>query len=302
MQREKRIGIDLGGTKIEAVVLDCDGKILLRERRPTPPPMHQAKDRYQAILEAIAALLKEATAVAGPDAPVGMGIPGSLRPGSGLVQNANTTELIGQPLGRDLRELTGHEIVIANDANCFALAEALSGAGRGYNLVFGIIMGTGCGGGLVIGGQVRDGPHSIAGEWGHMSIDPAGRKCYCGNVGCIETKISGGALQKIYQEQTNEAIGVAELRKRALGGEKAALFIWEQFLEDFGRAVGGLISILDPDCLVLGGGLSQIPELYTTGLEKIHRYSFSIDLKTPLLANHLGDSAGVIGAAWLGRL
>jgi len=292
---ENRIGIDLGGTKIEAAVLDSSGKVLFRERTPTPAP---GKERYPAILQEIAGLLEKATAIAGTQAPVGMGIPGSLRPGTGVVQNANTTELIDQPIARDLRDLTGRDFAIANDANCFALAEALAGAGQNYNLVFGIIMGTGCGGGIVIGKKVREGPHAIAGEWGHMSIDPAGRPCYCGNSGCIETKISGGALQKIYQEKSGESITVQELRRRALT-ETLAGQIWEQFLEDFGRSVGGLISILDPDCIVIGGGLSHIDELYSTGIEKIRKYSFSIDLKTPVRKNELGDSAGVIGAAWL---
>jgi fructokinase len=298
---ENCIGIDLGGTKIEGIALAKSGSELFRKRIATPPKREKAEERYQDILMAIAGLINECRQIAGADAPVGMGIPGSIKPGSNIVQNANTTELIGRALQNDLEKLIESPVAIANDANCFALAEAMTGAGKGFSLVFGVIMGTGCGGGIVYDGRVRIGPNAIAGEWGHVSIDPAGEPCYCGNKGCIETKISGSGLQNSYYRQTGLRASLQEIAEQARQGQTPARMIFDQFLDDFGRALGGLISILDPDCIVLGGGLSNLPELYSAGLKRVKRYTFSMDIRTPIVQNKLGDSAGVIGAAWLAR-
>jgi fructokinase len=292
-----RIGVDLGGTKTEVIVLDPEGREQLRERRPTP-----RAEGYAAILATIAALVETARASLPASAAwtLGMGIPGIIDQSTGLVINANTTELIDQPLGRDLSDQLKHAIAIENDANCFIMAEARQGAARGYDFAFGVIMGTGCGGGLYTGGGVRAGPHGIAGEWGHVSIDPAGLTCWCGNRGCIETKISGSGVERAHRERTGEALSMKEiiLRARERPGEARRTF--EIFLDDFGRALGGLISILDPDAIVLGGGLSNIDELYTIGLARVRQYAFHRALRTPVLRNQLGDSAGVFGAAWIG--
>lgn len=292
-----RIGVDLGGTKTEVLVLDPEGRERLRERRPTP-----RAEGYAAILETIAALVETARASLPASAvwTLGMGIPGIIDQASGLVINANTTELIDRPLARDLTERLKHPIAIENDANCFIMAEARQGAARGYDFAFGVIMGTGCGGGLYTGGGVRSGPHGIAGEWGHVSIDPAGLSCWCGNRGCIETKISGSGVERGHRERTGEALSMKEILLFARERPGEARRTFEMFLDDFGRALGGLISILDPDVIVLGGGLSNIDELYTIGLERVRQYAFHRALRTPVLRNQLGDSAGVFGAAWIG--
>ncbi len=187
-----------------------------------------------------------------------------------------------------------------NDANCFTLAESRAGAAAGYNMVLGIIMGTGCGGGICIDGVVHEGRQGIAGEWGHFSVDPAGRECFCGNRGCIETKISGTGVENTYFEKYGERLTMRQIAHGTRSGDKKCRDIFQRFLDDFGRCVGGLISILDPDAIVLGGGLSNMDELYTKGVEDIRRYTFHQDVQTPILKNRLGDSAGVYGAAWIG--
>lgn len=292
-----RIGIDLGGTKIESILLHPDGQILNRRRVETP-----REHGYAAILNAIVQLIRQTARSIPDDRPysLGMGIPGILDRETGLVINANTTELIGQPLGRDLERRLGRSLAIENDANCFVMAEALQGAGRGYECVFGVIMGTGCGGGLFIKGDVRSGPHGIAGEWGHVSIDPLGPECYCGKRGCIETLISGGGLESNYARETGHKKRVPEILVDYHAGEADAQNVMRRFFTDFGRALGGLISILDPDAIVLGGGLSNIPELYTIGLEKVRLFAFHPQIRTPILKHQMGDSAGVFGAAWIG--
>ena len=190
---------------------------------------------------------------------------------------------------------------MGNDANCFTQAEAKSGAARGYRLVFGIIMGTGCGGGLCIDERIHHGRHGIAGEWGHISIDPLGMKCYCGNPGCIETKISGTGISKAFYHEYGQELSVKQIVEGYRLNEPACSAAFLRFIDDFGRCLGGLISTLDPDAVVLGGGLSNIDELYTLGLESIQRYAFHTQVQTPILKHELGDSAGVFGAAWLGK-
>ncbi len=295
---ESAIGIDLGGTKTESILLAPDNSILWRQRRPTP-----RADGYQATLTNLAEMIHEAAAKLSPETSytIGIGIPGSIDNATGLVRNANSTCLIGQPLQKDLEHLIGHTIRIRNDADCFTLAECHSGSAHGYGLVFGVIMGTGCGGGLCIDEVVREGAHRIAGEWGHMVVAPNGAQCYCGKRGCIETLISGSGVETAYFRKYGKRLSMDEIVTEARLGEQQCRETFDRFLDDFGRCLGGLISILDPDAVVLGGGLSNIDELYTTGIERVRHYAFHDKLQTPILKNRLGDSAGVFGAAWIGQ-
>ncbi|MBJ6749059.1 ROK family protein [Geomonas anaerohicana] len=292
-----RIGIDLGGTKTEGVLLDPADAVLVRERRSTP-----LAEGYQAILESVAHLLRDLAARVPEGTPysVGVGIPGSVDALTGLVRNANSVCLIGRPFQADLERLLGRRVGVRNDADCFTLAECRKGAGAGHQVVFGVIMGTGCGGGICYDGVVREGPHRISGEWGHVSIDPAGAPCYCGNRGCIETKISGSGVEAAYLARNGVSLTMEEIVAEARRGDARALLAFNTFLDDFGRSLGGLISVLDPDAVVLGGGLSNIDELYHAGVERVRHYAFHNDLRTPILKNELGDSAGVFGAAWIG--
>jgi fructokinase len=293
-----RIGIDLGGTKTEVVLLAPDGAVVLRRRVTTP-----LADGYEAVVATVSRLIREAMVQlpAGASVTTGVGIPGSLDETAGLVRNANSTCLIGRPFHTDLEAVLGRPVGMRNDADCFTLAECREGAGRGYGLVFGVIMGTGCGGGICIDGAVREGPHRIAGEWGHFAIDPAGDECYCGNRGCVETKISGSGVESAFFRQYGERLTMDRIVAGARTGEPRCRSAFDRFLDDFGRALGGLISILDPDAVVLGGGLSDIDELYTDGVERVRRYVFHNDIRTPILRNTLGNAAGVFGAAWIGR-
>jgi fructokinase len=271
-----RIGIDLGGTKIELLALDETGAEVLRKRVPTP------KAGYEATLHTIAALVREAEAALGASGSVGLGIPGSLSRATGLVKNANSTYLIGKPLKQDLENAIGREVRLANDANCFALSEAVDGAGAGAEVVFGVILGTGVGGGIVVRGEVLTGPNSIAGEWGHNPLPlPEGsdlplRTCYCGRRGCIETYLSGPALER--------------------DGGDVALGRYEERLA---RALAGVINILDPDVIVLGGGVSKVDRLYRNVPTLWQKYVFSDRVDTCLLPPKHGDASGVRGAAWL---
>jgi fructokinase len=296
-----RLGIDLGGTKTEVILIDPHGSVQYRRRIPTARHA-DAQVEYDSIVEALSALVAD-TLKHCPDAAgctVGVGIPGAINARTGLVQNANTTSLIGRPLQKDLEQRLGRPIGMDNDANCFTIAEVRQGAGLGYGMVFGIIMGTGCGGGLSIDGRLHRGRHLIAGEWGHFSVDPNGALCYCGNSGCVETKISGGGVERHYQHRYGHRLTMLQITQGYRDGDPKCQAVFEQFLEDYGRCLGGLISLLDPDAVVLGGGLSNIAELYTLGLERVQRYAFHDHIQTPILKNRLGDSAGVFGAAWIG--
>jgi len=297
-----RLGIDLGGTKVEAILLDPDGAVQHRRRGPTPRHP-DAQTEYAGIVETVSAMIDGARAhrPASSALTIGVGIPGTINAKSGLVQNANTTSLIGRPFQKDLETRLGCPVGMENDANCFTIAEALQGAGQGYGLVFGIIMGTGCGGGLSINGKLHRGRHLIAGEWGHFSVDPGGATCYCGNPGCVETKISGGGVEKNYLKNFGRSLSMNQITQGYRDGDPDCRSVFEAFLEDFGRCLGGLISLLDPDAVVLGGGLSNIDELYTLGMENVRRYAFHEHIDTPVLKNQLGDSAGVFGAAWIGK-
>jgi fructokinase len=290
-----RFGIDLGGTKTEGAILNADGRVLFRERVSTDPSSHDA------VLSGIERVYRRMCDDGG-DAPhtLGIGTPGAISVRTGLLKNSNTTCLNGMPLARDLSARLGRDFAIENDANCFALAEALHGAGRGHRVVFGVIMGTGCGGGLVIDGQVHRGLQSIAGEWGHMTIDPAGPPCYCGGRGCVETYISGSGLERRHADTGGAPLSAEEIVAGWRAGEALCTAAMDEFFVRFGRATANLIAVLDPDVVVLGGGLSNIDELYTRGVAEVARCVFSDSLETPIVRNALGDSAGVIGAALVG--
>jgi fructokinase len=296
MHGDFRIGIDLGGTKIEGVVLDAQGAELFRKRIDT-----EQQNGYAHILGRIAGLYRELSAsIHHAPHTVGIGTPGAISRRTGLLKNSNTVCLNGQPLQTDLEARLARTIEIQNDANCFAMAEALFGAGRGKKLVFGVIMGTGCGGGIVHNGEVITGPQAIAGEWGHISIDPNGPHCYCGQRGCVETYISGGGAEARYAEQYGAKRSFAELAQAYDQREGTAVEFMKIFFRNFGRSLANVIDILDPDTVVLGGGLSNFKALYAEGVAEVAKQVFSDSLETPIVKNQLGDSAGVIGAALVG--
>ncbi|MBO9703867.1 MAG: ROK family protein [Sporocytophaga sp.] len=292
-----KIGIDLGGTKIEAIILDDSLKEILRKRINT-----EQEKGYEHILDNIASLYKECSKAIN-EAPhtFGIGTPGSVSAKTGMLKNSNTVCLNGKPFLHDLEKRIGRKVAIENDANCFAMAEALNGAGRGQPMVFGVIMGTGCGGGIVYNGQVIQGLQSIAGEWGHTTIDyQRGPKCYCGKHGCVETFISGGGVEKRYEELTGDKKSLHEIILLYRSGNENAGIIMHNFFEHFGVALSNVLAVIDPDIVVLGGGVSNIEELYTLGIEQVRKYHFNDELKTQIIKNQTGDSAGVIGAALIG--
>ncbi len=291
-----RVGVDLGGTKIEGIVLDAGGREIFRRRIAT-----EQQHGYQHILRRIHSLHDELAAnIEGKPHTFGIGTPGAISPRTGLLKNSNTVCLNGQPLKTDLEKLLGRKIEIQNDANCFALAEALHGAGRGKKMVFGVIMGTGCGGGLVYRGEVITGPQAIAGEWGHTSIDPNGPACYCGQRGCMETLISGGGLEARYAEKFGEKKSLKQIVEEYRAAQPRAGEFMQTFFRHFGRGLANVIDVLDPDIVVLGGGVSNIAEIYTHGVAEVAKCVFSDCLETPIVQHQLGDSAGVIGAALVG--
>ena len=292
-----RIGIDLGGTKIEGIVLDGSGVEIFRKRIDT-----EQQHGYAHILKRIQLLHEELTRnINGAAHTVGIGTPGAISRRTGLLKNSNTVCLNGRPLKSDLEHLLRRKVEIQNDANCFAMAEALYGAGKGKNLVFGVIMGTGCGGGIVYKGEVITGPQGIAGEWGHMSIDPSGPQCYCGQRGCVETYISGGGAEARYAEQYGIKKSFTEIVQAYHAREERANEFMHCFFLHFGRALANLIDVLDPDIVVLGGGVSNFKALYQEGIAEVAKQVLSDSLETPIVKNQLGDSAGVIGAALIGQ-
>jgi fructokinase len=294
VQQTQRIGIDLGGTKIEGVVLDAENRPIFRRRVAT-----ESAAGYEHILGRIALIADACRRQAPECGAIGIGTPGALSRRDGTMKNSNTTCLNGRRLRDDLADQLRLPIVIENDANCFTLAEAVAGAGRGAELVFGVILGTGVGGGIACRGQLWRGPQHLAGEWGHHAIQEDGPDCYCGQRGCVETLIAGPAVERAYRQLTGVARPMAEIVAAYRSGEAAATQVFVRFIDRFGRAVANLIDIVDPDAIVLGGGLSNIDELYTLGRDAVARYVFNDELRTPLLRNQLGDSAGVIGAALL---
>lgn len=294
-----RIGIDIGGTKIEAAALDRAGAVRLARRRPTP-----AGD-YPATIAAVRALVLELEAALGRRAPVGIGMPGVLSPATGLVKNANSTCLNGRPFDRDLEAALERPLRFANDANCFALSEATDGAARGARVVFGAILGTGVGGGIVIDGKPLLGVNAIAGEWGHSPLPwPAdderpGPPCYCGKAGCIETFLSGPGLARSHEALSGERAEGAALAARAAAGEAAAQRTLALYADRLARSLATVINLLDPEVIVLGGGLGQIDVLYDHVPRLWPRYVFSDRVATRLLRPAWGDASGVRGAAWL---
>jgi fructokinase len=290
-----RFGIDLGGTKTEGIILDAAGRETWRKRIATDT------SGYEAVMQGIARLYAEMVWAA-DEAPhtLGIGTPGAISHRTGLMKNSNTVCLNGQPVASDLRARLGRSLEVANDANCFALAEALQGAGVGKRVVFGVIMGTGCGGGIVIDGRVHVGLQGIGGEWGHAVIDPAGPLCYCGHRGCVETYISGSGLERAHFDATGWRLSAQEIVAAAAAGEATCRALMDDFHAAFGRAMANLIAVLDPDMVVIGGGLSNVESLYTRGVEEVAQRVFSDSLETPIVRHRLGDSAGVIGAALIG--
>lgn len=294
-----RIGIDLGGTKIELVVLDADGGVRWRKRVPTP------RDDYHATLAAIAALVAEAEAAVGAGASVGIGTPGSPSPRDGRLRNANSTCLNGRPLQHDLEAALGRPLRLANDANCLAMSEAADGAGAGARTVFAAILGTGVGGGIVVEGRLLVGANAIAGEWGHNPLPlPAAADlplpaCYCGRAGCIEAYLSGPGMAADHLRHGGEALDAATLAARAAAGDAACDATLARYEARLARALAGVINLLDPDVIVLGGGLSRIERLYASVPRQWGAYVFSDTISTRLLPAQHGDASGVRGAAWL---
>ncbi|MPZ44549.1 MAG: ROK family protein [Betaproteobacteria bacterium] len=293
------IGLDLGGTKTEIIALGPDGAELLRHRIPTP------QGDYDATLDAIVHLVREAERELGTHATVGIGTPGAISAATGFIKNSNSTCLNGRPLKADLEARLGRTLRIANDANCFALSEAVDGAAAGAKVVFGVILGTGVGGGIVVDGKILTGANAIAGEWGHNPLpvlDAAelpGPACYCGRSGCIETWLSGPGLARDYRQATGRVLEAREIAERATQDAQceAALARYEERLA---RALAQVVNILDPDVIVLGGGLSNIERLYRNVPRLWARHVFSDTIATRLTRNRHGDSSGVRGAAWLG--
>jgi len=284
-----KIGIDLGGTKIEGILTDKNYQNITRKRIPT-----NQDDGYNSILRSIKNLVLELAQESNEKTSIGICTPGALSLNSGLIKNSNTQCLIGQDLQNDLKNILHHEVSIENDANCFALAEALLGVGKNSNLVFGIIMGTGVGGGIIINGKIHHGRTNIAGEWGHHCLHSDGNTCYCGNKGCVETYISGPALEKTWLELSNLNQKLPDILQSS---NNPNFLNWKKmFLDNFGLALANVIDILDPDMIVLGGGLSIIDFLYDEGKNLVYQNVFSDIIDTPIVKNQLGDSAGVFGA------
>jgi fructokinase len=294
-----RIGIDLGGTKIEAAALDRNASVRARRRVTTP-----AGD-YAATIAAVAALVGAIENELGGRASVGVAMPGTLSPASGLVKNANSTCLIGKPFDRDLIAALGRPVRFANDANCLALSEAVDGAAQGASVAFGAILGTGVGGGIAIDGRILGGANGIAGEWGHSPLpwprddERPGPSCYCGKHGCVEAFLSGPGLARDHRDVTGEALEPAEIAARAASGAPGAQATMARYVDRLARGLATVINLLDPDVIVLGGGLGQITELYRAVPERWQAYVFSDTVATRLVPPRWGDSSGVRGAAWL---
>ena len=286
-----RIGIDLGGTKIEGICLDENLEVIQRKRIPT-----NQQNGYSSIVKSIVSLVSD-VAKDIDEYAIGVCTPGAISKKTGLIKNSNTQCLIGMPLKEDLEKLLGKKTAMENDANCFAMAEAKMGAGVGYGVVFGVIMGTGVGGGIIFDGKIHRGRTNIAGEWGHHTLHQNGNKCYCGKLGCVETYISGPALEKRWFELTNRNETLSTIIQNPTHKNYQE---WKkEFLENFGTSLANVIDILDPDVVVLGGGVSNVNFLYTEGKQSVYDSVFSDLVDTPILKNKLGDSAGVFGAALL---
>ncbi|MBH27758.1 MAG: hypothetical protein CL789_00775 [Chloroflexi bacterium] len=299
---ECRIGIDMGGTKIEGIAIDFDGTEIMRHRIDTPAA---GPDRYGSIVNAIDQLVRYIEDSIGVSGTVGVGIPGTLSASTGKIKNANTVELIGKPFDKDLEKAIDRPIRLANDANCFALSEAVDGAGKGSTSVFGVIIGTGTGGGIVVDGKVVLGLNGIGGEWGHNPLpwpklsEVPGPECYCGLNGCIETYLSGPGLKASYQRLTGHILEPVEIMKLFDSGDSEARAVIGDYVNRLARGLASIINVLDPEVIVLGGGLSNIDYLYKNVPDHWMDYIFSDDCFTKLKKAVHGDSGGVRGAAWL---
>jgi fructokinase len=295
-----RIGVDLGGTKTEALALDDSGQELRRVRVATP------QQDYSGTVRTIATLVEDLERDLGARGTVGVGVPGTVIAATGLVKNANSTWLNGQPLQRDLSDALSREVRCANDANCFAISEATDGAAVGAGVVFGVILGTGCGGGVVVRGATVTGPNGLAGEWGHTALpwpsaeEWPGPQCYCGRRGCLETWISGPAFERDFQRVTGRSLQSAEIVAAAASGDHEAEAALVRLEDRIARGLSTVVDIIDPDIIVLGGGLSRIDRLYNGGVAtRLRDYGFGGGVETPIRRNLHGDSSGVRGAAWL---
>lgn len=294
-----RIGVDLGGTKIEAVALDPSGEILARRRVATP-----AED-YDAIIRAVASLVHDLELETQRRGTVGVGAPGSISTHTGLAKGSNTAVVNGKPLQADLSTALARDVRVENDANCFALSEAVDGAGRGASVVFGVILGTGVGGGVVVDGRVIPGRNHVAGEWGHIPLpwmtqeEFPGHPCFCGHGGCIETFLCGAGLRRAYSGRAGVERSVPEIVSLADKGDAAALATLDAYQDRLSRALAMVVNLLDPDVIILGGGLSNIARLYDGLDARVARHAFTDALDTKILRNAHGDSSGVRGAAWL---
>jgi fructokinase len=294
-----KLGIDLGGTKIEIIALDDGGKELLRRRVPTP------KGSYNETLDVIAQLMHDAEAELGQRGSLGIGTPGALSRATGRLKNSNSVVLNGRPILQDLETLLQRPVKISNDANCFALSEATDGAAAGAEVVFGVILGTGVGAGIVVNGRILTGPNGIAGEWGHNPLpwqqpqELIGPPCYCGKRGCIETFLSGPGMAKLHQMETGVLLGAEEIVAQAEQGDGACERSLQLYENRLARSLAHVINILDPDVIVLGGGMSNIERLYTRVPELWGCWVFSDRVDTKLVKHCFGDSSGVRGAAWL---
>jgi fructokinase len=295
-----RLGIDLGGTKIEIIALDSSGKELLRRRVPTP------QGNYYETLQAIVLLVGDVEAEVGQRGSLGIGTPGALSRATGRIKNSNSVVLNGQPLQQDLEDLLQRKVKISNDANCFALSEAKDGAAVGAEVVFGVILGTGVGAGIVVNGNVLTGPNAIAGEWGHNPLpwpdethELPGPPCYCGKHGCIETFLSGPGMMQLHKLETGEALSSQAIAERAEDGDPACNRTLQTYENRLARSLAHVINILDPDVIVLGGGMSNIERLYKNVPALWSEWVFSDRVDTRLVQHRYGDSSGVRGAAWL---
>jgi fructokinase len=292
------LGIDLGGTKIEAALLGPGGTVVARERIAAP------REDYSATLRAVAALAQRLDA---DGTRIGIGVPGSIAPATGLMQNANSTWLNGKPFNRDLEAASGRRVRLANDANCFTLSEAVDGAGAGYGTVFGVILGTGCGGGLAINARVLDGPRGIGGEWGHnalpwpKTVEVDGPRCWCGRAGCIESWVSGPALAADHHRVTGLSLSAKAIATEAQAGDEKARATLYRHADRLARGLAQIVNVIDPDVIVLGGGLSKLSHLYQQLPELMAPHIFADDKSSRILPPKWGDASGVRGAAWLWR-
>jgi fructokinase len=293
------IGIDWGGTKIEGIALTEKGKEIVRHREKTP------RHDYDGCIRIIVDLVNRIEQETGQSCRVGIGIPGSLEPRSRLGKGASSTWLLGRPVERDLRAALGREIRVENDADCLAASESVDGAGAGFHVVFAIILGSGAGAGIAIGGRAHHGPNNSAGEWGHNPLpfpdltEIPGEPCYCGKRGCLETWVSGRAFEADYSRHTPSDLTAAEIIAKMRAGDRLARLVWHRYINRVARGLSVVVNTLDPDVLVIGGGMSNVDELYVDLTPELAHYTFSTVFETPIRKALHGDSSGVRGAAWL---